>query len=316
MNNYVKILERCYGMVWAMAPEKLAVVRDFLLMKAQGVKMSDADIQAAVGAKPKPSEQRVGAVAVLPVFGIIAQRMDMMMDMSGGVSTERISNRFRALVEDDSVGAIVLDIDSPGGGVEGIQELAAEIYAARGQKKIVAIANSYAASAAYWIASAADEFVVTPSGKVGSIGVFMMHEDITQLLENEGIKTTLISSGQYKTEGTPYAPLTDEALAHFQSLSDSYYDMFTKDVAKYRGVKHSEVLKGYGEGRVFTAPVAKSMGMVDRIATLDEVVDGLYTARGQKGRMRSEERDRKISIMKMRQAGQASGTASDDVAPQ
>src|SRR5690606_12609791 len=109
------------------------------------------------------------------------------------------------------VGTIVLDVDSPGGGVYGVAEFAEEIYKARGQKRIVAVANSMAASAAYWIATAADELVVTPGGEVGSIGVYMLHEDWSGAYEKAGIKPTVIKFGENKAEGIDVEPLSESA---------------------------------------------------------------------------------------------------------
>ncbi len=140
----------------------------------------------------------------------------MLMESSGGTSVQGVARQFRAAMADPDIGRVILDVDSPGGQVGGVEELAREIYQARGQKPVTAIANGLAASAAYWIATAADEFVVTPSGQVGSIGVFGMHQDVSAALEKDGVKVTMVSAGKYKTEGNPFEPLTDEARAAMQ----------------------------------------------------------------------------------------------------
>ena len=107
----------------------------------------------------------------MPIYGTISHRAHMVEDISGpgGTSAEKVGRQLAELLDDPAVGSIVLDIDSPGGTIAGVPELADQIFAARGQKKIVAVANSLAASAAYWIGSAAEDFVVTPSGGAGSI---------------------------------------------------------------------------------------------------------------------------------------------------
>ena len=156
--------------------------------------------------------------------------------------------------------------------MSGVAELAKEIYGMRGQKPLVAIANSLAASAAYWIASAASEFHVTPSGEAGSIGVFAEHTDMSKWLENEGIKPTLIQAGEFKTEGNQYAPLTDQAAAYIQSRVDDYYGMFIKAVAKHRGVTEAKVRNDFGKGRVFGAEQAVGCGMADKVSTFDQVL--------------------------------------------
>jgi signal peptide peptidase SppA len=218
---------------------------------------------------------------VLPIYGVIGQRMNMLGDISGGTSTESIGAQFDAAMRDDAVSAIVLDIDSPGGTVAGIPELAAKIHAARGQgKQVIAVANSMAASAAYWIASAADSIVVTPSGEVGSIGVFRVHTDLTKALDEAGVKKTVIRAGKYKAEGLPFEPLGDEARAAMQSDVDEYYGQFIDAVAQHRGRSAAQVKAGYGEGRTLSAKRALSAGMVDQIATLDDVLSQLGAPKG------------------------------------
>jgi len=190
----------------------------------------------------------------------------------GCTSTEQFSNALRQLVTDDSVGQILIDIDSPGGSVYGVAELADEIFQARSQKPIVAIANSLAASAAYWIGASASEFYVTPGGEVGSIGVWQAHQDFSKAMDEAGIKTTLIAAGPYKVEGNPYSPLDPEAQAFMQSRVDDYYQAFTKAVAKGRNVALADVLSGMGQGRVLGAQAAKQQSMVDGIASFDQVL--------------------------------------------
>lgn len=272
-----RVLAAIYATAWAILPAKLEVIVAVAERHAAGVRLSQAEIAAAVGSRPaeRPSQ---GAIAVLPIFGTIVPRADLMSDTSGLTSAERLGTQFRALVRDPGIASIVLDVDSPGGAVQGIDELSQEIYRARVAKPIVAVANHLAASAAYWLATAADELVVTPSGEVGSIGVFAAHEDESAALAAEGRKVTLISAGKYKVEASPYAPLEDEARAAIQGRVDEYYDMFIKAVARNRGVKAAEVRDGFGEGRVVGARQALELGMADRIGTLQETLTRLQKA--------------------------------------
>lgn len=290
--KYAHIISAINRTPWMIVPGKLEQIVAFLHMKANGAEVSESEIRAAVGDRkvaPKPS----GAVAVIPIYGIISQRLSMMDDISGGgsASCERISAALRTALNDDSVSAIVFDISSPGGTVHGVPELAEEIYAARGQKKMIAVANAQACSAAYYIGCAADELVVTPSGEVGSVGVYMAHADISAAMEKEGVKMTLISYGKHKTEGNPYEPLDEEAQAYFQSLVDISGDMFVKFVAKARGKKPSEVRAEFGEGRVVKAAAAVKAGMADRVATFDQVLQKLGVQRVPASRGASMEAD-------------------------
>jgi signal peptide peptidase SppA len=285
MNSYSHITQFVLNTPWAITSEKLLVIMDVLAYHAQGGHYTAEEIQERLGAVQRPLARASGAVAVLPLYGVIAQRMGMMTESSGGVSTEQFARQFRAAVDDSQVGAIVIDVDSPGGTVSGVDELSAEIHAARGTKPIVAVANSLAASAAYWIATAADELVVTPTGEVGSIGVLAAHEDASGWYEQQGVKPTLISAGKYKTEGNPYEPLSEEGRAHLQERVDEYYDMFVKAVARNRGVGVQAVRDGFGEGRVVGAKQAKALGMVDRIETLDQTL--VRMQRGQRRRVQT-----------------------------
>lgn len=275
--KYLRAYQHFTGVPWAITEEKLKEIQAFIARKQLSFDDfgGDAAQQAEYGAmdaKARPAASVQGNVAVLNVFGVIAQRMDMMSQMSGGTSIENLTKAFRSAVADPAVKAIVLNIDSPGGSVFGVQELADEIFKARDSKHISAVANSMAASAAYWLGSAADEFTVTPSGQVGSIGVYTMHQDFSKMYEEIGVNTTFIQAGKYKTEGSSYAPLTDDARQAMQSDVDFYYGQFVDAVAKGRGVSSSVVKNSYGQGRVLTSKDAKAAGMVDRIDTLDGVL--------------------------------------------
>jgi signal peptide peptidase SppA len=211
-------------------------------------------------------------VAVIPIYGVITQRAALVSDIcpGTGTSTQAIERALRSAAADSSVRSIVLDVDSPGGSVFGVQELASTIMELRAIKPIAAIANAQASSAAYWIASAAHEVFITPSGVAGSIGVFMAHVDTTKADEAAGKVKTIIKAGKYKAEGE--GPLTDEAIAHLQTVVDGYYTGFVKGVAKARNATVETVRNGYGQGRSLPAQAALDAGMVDGIATLQEVI--------------------------------------------
>jgi HK97 family phage major capsid protein len=276
MSKYPNIVRSFLAQHWAMEPTKLAALAEVVQIRAAGAFIPGDIIAAhrdAAANRRAATPQSGGAVAVIPIYGSISQRMDLMSEMSGGTSTESVGAQFDAAMANASVGTIVLDIDSPGGSVSGVPELAAKIAAARGQgKRIVAVANSLMASAAYWIGSAADEIVASPSADVGSIGVYQAHLDASAHLEAEGLKYTLISAGKHKVEGNPYEALSDEARESMQASVDEWYGAFVNAVASHRGVSVKDVRSGYGEGRVLTAKAAKAAGMVDRIATLDDVI--------------------------------------------
>ena len=266
---------------WALMPERLNAV-SAVMARWSSHAPATAEVLAGIDTDKLVREARRhtatsvsgGGIAVLPLYGVITQRGNMIEDVSGpgSVSTQKFAAALRQALADESVSQILIDIDSPGGSVYGVAELADEIVAARAQKPIIAIANSLAASAAYWIGCSASEFYVTPGGEVGSIGVWQAHFDYSQALAAEGVTPTLISAGTYKVEGNPYAPLEPEAQAFMQSRVDDYFLTFSKAVAKGRGVPIAQVRNGMGQGRVLGADAALEQNMVDGIVTLDEAI--------------------------------------------
>jgi signal peptide peptidase SppA len=273
--KYRRILRDFASQLWAIEPQRLLDMRDVLLMRAQGGKASPEFIQEYCGLQAQaPREAKAGAVAVIGLRGIISHRIEQVQDISGpgGTSVEGFTRRFRAALNSSDVSAIVFDVDSPGGSVDGVPELAAEIREARGKKPIIAATNTLSASAAFWIAAAAEEITITPSGQTGSIGVFAAHEDISAALEQEGRQITLVHAGKFKVEGNPFEPLTDEARANIQTRVDEVFGMFVDAVAAGRNVSSKRVRSDMGEGRVVGAREALERGMVDRIETFDETI--------------------------------------------
>jgi signal peptide peptidase SppA len=270
--KYPHILRTVLGSTWAILPEKLTAIVDFLQLKAAGGEVPEEEIQALTAARRSGPAASPGAIAVLPLFGTITHRVSSFDQMSGLTSTERFSARLAQAVNDPGISSIVIDVDSPGGMVNGVDELSEQIAAARSRKRIVAVANSLMASAAYWIASAASEVVAIPSAEVGSIGVIGLHTDMSKRDEMLGVKHTLVTAGKFKGEMNPFEPLSDEAREHLQQSVDEFYGMFVKRVAKNRSVKASDVRNGFGEGRVVGAKEALAEGMIDRIETMEQTL--------------------------------------------
>lgn len=277
--DYQRIIRVASETPWAILPSKLAEIETFLTRKATGERFTPEEIQAVTGgaARAEQGVQRIGSVAIVPVLGTISPRINVTKSISdpGGTSINVLSNQLRELAEDPQVSSIVLDVNSPGGAVGGVPEAADLILQLREKKRIVAVANGMAASAAYWLGAAASEFVVTPSGQVGSIGVLMMHRDVSKAMEAEGVRTTFIHAGKYKVEGNPYEPLSEGARAEMQRSVDSYYDMFVESVAAGRKTTAAKVNADFGQGRMLQARDAKRAGMVDRVGTMDDTISRL-----------------------------------------
>lgn len=292
--KYPRILRAMSAMPWMIQPEKLEAFMEVMMLRAEGGFLSPDEIASNTEHPRKGAshemvmfEQSIEArsdgsansgptnIAVIPIYGVIMHRPTMDLSGGGGFNIQNFRSQFQSALENPSVSAIVLDVDSPGGTVDGVEEMAKEIYQARSQKPVVAVANTMAASAAYYLASSASELAITPSGEVGSIGVYMVHFDKSEMAANDGVKVSIIKAGTHKAEGNPWEPLSEEAIASLQDHVNGHYNMFTSAVARNRGISVDAVRNGFGEGRTVMAKQAVKMGMADKMATLDEVLKQL-----------------------------------------
>lgn len=275
--KYERVVQYVLENPWAIRPSALGAIVDIVAARAAGEPFTDEALAEELRAAEttRMPAQRAGSVAILPLYGSIFPRANLFTDISGGTSLQRFAVMLDEVDRDPQVGSIVIDVSSPGGMVGLVPETAEQIRNTR--TPVTAVANTQAASAAYWLASQADELVVTPSGQVGSIGVYSAHEDWSKHDDNLGVKTTLVSAGKYKVEANPFEPLNPTAQAAMQRMIDTYYDMFVTDVAHGRGVTVAAVKSGFGEGRMVTAELAVAEGMADRVATLNQVVAELAT---------------------------------------
>lgn len=222
----------------------------------------NAVLNFSAAKRPRIEMQRAGSTAIIPIYGWLQQHGNLHF------ATDMLK---RCLAFAD-VKTIILEIDSSGGSVYGVQELADAVYQARHKKRVVAIANSVASSGAYWIGSQAGEFYVTPSGEAGGIGVYAMHTDHSKALANDGVKMTLISAGDHKTEGNPFEPLGKQGRRFLQSSVDTVYRRFVTTVARGRGKPVKAVTQGMGQGRTVGAQDAVKLGMADGVKSFDELL--------------------------------------------
>ena len=293
---YEQTLALAKSSIWCMRLDKLRTIFSMLDERAAGISADSTTLElfAADNRRRRDARNATG-IGVIPVIGSIVHRGNMFTEASGTASSDMLGKQFDMMMASGDIGTILLEIDSPGGQAQGIQELAAKIAAGRGAKPIIAQVNPEAASAAYWLASAADEIVVTPSGEVGSIGAYAYHLDYSALNETMGVKPTYIAYGENKVEGNPDAPLSDSALAEIQSRVDRVGKQFETDIAKYRGASLSTVRSDWGQGRMIDADRAKKLGMVDKIGTLDETIGRIQAGERIKRRARIEAERFKIS---------------------
>ncbi|MHB8071551.1 MAG: signal peptide peptidase SppA [Candidatus Cryosericum sp.] len=269
--------------VWALHPAKLEEMYLFFDRILGGEKIEFP--QSAAGKSGNRAEEayevREG-VAILPVYGIIDKRMNIFMNYSGGTSTELLARDFRQAIADPQVEAILLDIDSPGGSVDGTKELADLILAAREQKPVVAYANGLMASAAYWVGSGAQMILAPETAEVGSIGVALMHYDYSAADQMEGVKRTVITGGKFKRIASDEKPLSKEGQEYLQGMVDDYYALFLEAAAAARGLDVKTVHEKMADGRIFVGKKALKAGLIDQIGYLN---DALALARAKGGAM-------------------------------
>ena len=283
---------------WAILDEKLDALIAVVERFEAGAHLTAEEVAVILhqaGPAPQPSTGQ--GVAVIPVYGVLSARMNLLTETSGGTSYEQLASRVREAMADETVGSIIYDVDSPGGSVNGAGETASEILSYRGRKPMTAVANHTMASAAYWLMASADEIVVAPSSLVGSVGVIGVHENVAGALEKTGVAVEILKAGAHKGEGHPYGPLSEDARGHLMSMLATHYQAFVGHVAAARGMAVSaediETETACGGGRGYLGHEAVSRGLADRVGTLRDVVrearSGQVSARrARAGRARAE----------------------------
>ncbi|HJX60614.1 MAG TPA: signal peptide peptidase SppA [Thermodesulfobacteriota bacterium] len=224
-------------------------------------------------------------IAIVEIRGVITQ--------SSGVIEE-----IHQYLEDDGVKAIILRIDSPGGGVGPSQEIHREILKGKVKKRIVTSMGSVAASGGYYIACASDLIVANPGTITGSIGVIMEFTNIEELFKKIGIKGVVLKSGEHKDIGSPFREMTPEEKRIIQEVIDSVHQQFIKAVAEGRKLDRSKVTQ-IADGRILTGEQAKELGLVDQIGNLDDAIDATAKLVGIEGKPDILYPKRKFSIWEL-----------------
>ncbi|WP_264735490.1 S49 family peptidase [Wolbachia endosymbiont (group A) of Rhinocyllus conicus] len=217
------------------------------------------------------AENNVEKIAIIPIHGILTKKPGAFDDMLGMTSYEQIEEQIKQALANSSIETILLDIDSPGGEVNGLFDLSDFIYEARTKKRIVAIANDDAYSAAYAIASSAEKVLVTRTSGVGSIGVIASHIDQSGFDEKQGIKYTTVFAGSRKNDLNPHEPITSESVESLQKEVDRLYEMFLQLIARNRGLSTEKIRST--EAGLYFGEKAIEIGLADGITTFSEFID-------------------------------------------
>ncbi len=221
--------------------------------------------------KALPYRRTSEGVAVITVTGSLINRGAWVGASSGETSYEGIKHQVASAAADGKVRAILLDIESPGGEAVGAFEAADAIRAAAKVKPVTAVVNGMAASAAYALASAASQIIVTPTGLAGSIGVVMLHADYSGFLEKKGVKPTLIFAGAHKVDGNPFEPLPDGVRQDLQTEVNDFYALFVKTVTSGRAGMTAAMVRGT-EARTFMGKSAVDQGLADKLGTFESAL--------------------------------------------
>lgn len=265
---------------WAIAPEKLKEIRDVYATHMKGEKIDLKSLQALRRTGIDDLDEERGyrvesGVAIIDVRDVLSKGLTFFSYLFGGTSMRQIGESFDMAMEDPQVHAIILAIDSPGGTVDGTEELSGKIMAARGDKPIYAWADGMMASGAYWIGAAADQiFISGETATIGSIGVVATHVDYSESDRKMGEHWTEITAGRYKRIASSHRPLSEEGRAYIQDQVDSLYSVFVQSVAAMRDRPVEEILAA-ADGQIFIGRKAIEAGLADGMSSLNDLVNQL-----------------------------------------
>lgn len=207
----------------------------------------------------------VGNVATIPVEGSLVYKGAWLGSLSGDTSYQGLQTQIARAANSPAVKGVVFEVDSFGGEASGCFETADMLAALSAQKPTLAILTDFACSAGYLLASAARQIVMPPGGAAGSIGVVSMHADFSKSLEQDGVKVTLISSGDHKVDGNPFEPLDPDVLAKTQARNDAARVRFASAVGQYRGARFSAQAAMATEAQTYDSDQALALGLVDGV---------------------------------------------------
>lgn len=260
-----RIIQLVTGAPWLITPAGHSSVRTLIENHLAGKAINLADI---VGEPEQPRIEENG-VGVIPIKGVIGKGLSKLEKTCGACDTKDVESELAQMLDDPTCKAILLDVDSPGGTVSGVPELAAKIAAADDRKPVLAFTDGQMCSAAYWLASGVRVIYASPSAEVGSIGVYMPWVDSTKAYENEGYKVEVIKNtgGTFKGMGMPGTALTDDQRAHLQERVDEIFGMFTV-AATYRRKISPDAMRG----QTLMAAAAKAGGLIEGIGEYSDAI--------------------------------------------
>lgn len=218
------------------------------------------------------------------------------------VDSRETVEELRRYHEDDSIKAILIRVDSPGGAVVPSQEIYDEVKRIRdaGKKRIVTSMGTVAASGGYYIAAASEKIIANPGTLTGSIGVIMELVNVEGLLQKIGVEGVVIKSGENKDVGSPFRKMTDPERALLQHVMDDVHTQFIEAVAEGRSLK-IETVRTYADGRIFTGRQAKEIGLVDELGNLQDAIKRTAELAGIEGEPQTVETQKRLTLLELLQ---------------
>ncbi|MEY2686778.1 MAG: hypothetical protein RL375_976, partial [Pseudomonadota bacterium] len=263
---------------WAITSDMHDEIRSIYDTHMRGEKIDIKAVEARIGRPLAGGERQPytvqDGVAIIGMQGVMAPKANLMMQISGGTSAQLLRQDIQAAAADPKVKAGILYGDTPGGNVLGIAEAAQAWKAFADAKPAITYSDGMLASAGYWVGSAAPAIYISgPMVNVGSIGVRTEHVDVSMAQAAQGIKRTIIAAGRYKAAGD--GPLDPKTLEYKQAQVDYLYSLFVDWTAQMRGASVDKVLADMADGRIFIGEQAVSAGLVDGVASLEQLVQAL-----------------------------------------
>lgn len=271
---------------WAILPEALVEIQAIYATHLRGEKIDIAAVEARLGRQLASEQQayelRPGGVAVLQATGVMAPKANLMMQISGGVSTQMLARQFDSMAADSRVQSVVFVPDSPGGNALAVPTATRALANLAAAKPTVTVVQGVMASAMYWVGSAANQmFIDGETDIVGSIGVIQrVSWDAPSATQRDFVR------GQYKRASHDGVAPSAEFIAQVDSQLDYLYGLFVDTVAAHRGTSSEMVLEHMADGRVFVGQQAINAGLVDGVSTVEAMVEAMASNPGRYAKRR------------------------------
>ncbi len=285
--------------LWAVEPERFGRMVDSFDRFDLTAHVADRSVQGDF------TTIENGRIALIEIDGTMTKRGS---SLTGGGTVE-LRQQIRAARRSEDIDAILIKIDSPGGTLAGTAELGDSIALAASEKPTEVFIEDLGASAAFWVASQAGRITVNRAGLVGSMGVLSVLVDASEQFENEGVRVIVVKAGEFKGTGVIGTKVTDAQIAEIQELVDSGNQLFRAAVGRGRGMSEKQLDK-VNNGKLFTAADALKLGLVDRIGTIDDVIESLLSSiDGQEPEVKAMSESVAASLAELKAA--CPGAASD-----